>query len=138
MVAATQEYRTESDSLRHSSRKRARGGAPLLAQSTLLHNAYLAWCSAQGMSERERLNMTNFGREMRKRFDREERRTGNFYLGVGLRSEHDSEPCVEGSPPRFESDVEGLASDPIDHESLRDREVNREQLSATLHTLHRD
>ncbi len=36
--------------------------------------------------ERERLNMTSFRpNEMGERFIREERRTGNFYVGVGLR-----------------------------------------------------
>jgi putative DNA primase/helicase len=117
--AATDEYRVESDLLAVFLSEACVMAPHCASSSTQLHNAYLAWCASHGMGERERLSMTAFGRRMGERFTREQRRTGNFYVGVGVRDQHEEGP-VEGSQAGFESDVEGSGPVSYNSESLSD------------------
>lgn len=50
-----------------------------------LYAAYVEWCALSGIKE---VGGMKFGNRMSKRFERQDQKTGRFYLGIGLRAEH--------------------------------------------------
>ena len=59
--------------------------------ATNAYRAYRAWATAEGYADRETLTATKFGRRMKERFSWGHRKSGNVYLGVGLRALDQSE-----------------------------------------------
>ncbi len=82
---ATAEYREDSNPL-----------AEFLAEYCILENgqeikaaefykAYKAWAEENGLSKREAMNSTQFGRLMGGQFEKKKTRNGAYYFGVGLK-----------------------------------------------------
>jgi len=83
-MAATETYRETSDPLAEFI------GAVLVTEEARsvgaqeAYAAYQAWARAQGMTEKEMLTRTAFGRKMSDRFGSKKTKAGKRYLGVGL------------------------------------------------------
>ena len=84
VMAATETYRETSDPLAEFI------GAVLVTEEARsvgaqeAYAAYQAWARAQGMTEKEMLTRTAFGRKMSDRFGSKKTKAGKRYLGVGL------------------------------------------------------
>jgi putative DNA primase/helicase len=87
VLNATESYRTESDPLAQFFQEQCILEDGCITAATAAYKAYGAWAVEQGMSERERLTSTAFGRRMADRFEKRHARSGNVYVGVGLLSE---------------------------------------------------
>ncbi|HSW42622.1 MAG TPA: phage/plasmid primase, P4 family [Patescibacteria group bacterium] len=83
--AATETYRAESDPLGDYVGACCVTGEALDVGATEAYRAYRAWAANEGFAERETLTATKFGRRMKERFSSAHRKSGNVYLGVGLR-----------------------------------------------------
>lgn len=88
---ATDEYRRESEPLTpfYEACCVIRDGARV--QSADLYHAYERWRDSYHVKDRQRLNVTTFGKEVRKRFSAEKKHV-TVYVGVGLRDLSHSEP----------------------------------------------
>lgn len=87
VVQATRDYETDSDVI---------GGfitdacelAPMAeVRATDLFEHYKRWANAQGLSDRERLTSTTFGRKMSERFEKTRDRSGAVYVGIARRGD---------------------------------------------------
>jgi putative DNA primase/helicase len=87
VLNATESYRTESDPLAQFLQEQCVLEDGCVTAASAAYKAYGAWAAEQGMSERERLTSTAFGRRMASRFEKRHARSGNVYVGVGLLSE---------------------------------------------------
>ena len=87
VLNATESYRTESDPIAQFLEEQCVLEDGCVTPATVAYKAYTAWAAEQGMSEREGLTATGFGRRMAGRFDKRHARSGNVYAGVGLLSE---------------------------------------------------
>ena len=87
VLNATESYRTESDPLAQFFQEQCILEDGCVTAATAAYKAYGAWAVEQGMSERERLTSTAFGRRMADRFEKRHAHSGNVYVGVGLLSE---------------------------------------------------
>ncbi len=85
VAAATETYRAESDPLAEFVERECVLGEGLVVNATDALRAYRAWAQEAGLTDREALNATRFGTRMKTRFGGVHRKTGNVYLGVGLR-----------------------------------------------------
>jgi putative DNA primase/helicase len=88
---ATETYRAESDPLGDFVDACYVTGEGLAVGATNAYRAYRAWATAEGYADRETLTATKFGRRMKERFSWGHRKSGNVYLGVGLRALDQSE-----------------------------------------------
>lgn len=82
--AATEEYRVESDPVTQflSEMSVDRPGATVKANE--LYIAYKAWAETQGMTTKEILTSTAFGRRMGDKYAKAKKGGGVYYYGVGL------------------------------------------------------
>jgi hypothetical protein len=123
--AATSAYRTDSDPLASFITEACVFGEEYKTQSSVLYNGYKDWAFNQGLSEKERLTSTRFGTLMAERFPRRSERSGNFFYGIGLASEHPARRRVEGLGRPSESEVEGCRQNPVNALVINDREEIR-------------
>jgi putative DNA primase/helicase len=85
VTTATTEYRSESDLLGDFLSTRCVTGEGLQTASRDLWNAYLSWANDEGLSDRERMTRTKFGRRIGDRFPRPAHHgAGRSYSGIGL------------------------------------------------------
>ena len=103
--AATEEYRSESDPVAVFLQERCLTGPDYVARAGALYKAYQDWSEEAGLGKHERLSNTKFGRIMGSRFHKKEQGRGNFYQGIGLRTEVE-EPTTQ----RAVEGVEGFIS----------------------------
>lgn len=89
--AATETYRAESDSLRSFLEDRCIQGKELRSPARPIFLAYQMW--VRHRPDRA-MNQTEFGTEMKSRFEHQTRRNTVTYLGVALRSPSTSDPEV--------------------------------------------
>ena len=81
---ATEEYQRESDPLAAFIDDRCVTMPHCEIKGGHLYKAYRRWAEDEGLSQRETLSATKFGRMMGERFRRERSRGGNIYHGIGL------------------------------------------------------
>ena len=87
VTAAVAEYRAASDPLADFLSECCVVGDNCEAASADLYRVYGEWAKANGLTDRERLKRTGFGRRMGDRFERfKPGRQGWYYRGVGLRA----------------------------------------------------
>jgi putative DNA primase/helicase len=86
VLAATREYEQESDPLAAFLAEACdlNPGSEVFAKELFDH--YDRWAEQHGLSQRERLSSTAFGRKVSERFQHERRRTGRVYFGVARRT----------------------------------------------------
>lgn len=92
VTAATETYRAESDPLAEFVDACCVERDGLTVVATAAYKAYRAWAGEAGLSERESLSATAFGRRMSDRFGKRHTNAGNLYLGVGLASNRTDAP----------------------------------------------
>ena len=81
---ATEAYQRESDPLAAFIDERCVTMPHCEVKGGHLYKAYRQWAEDGGLSHRETLSATKFGRMMGERFRRERSRGGNSYCGIGL------------------------------------------------------
>jgi len=136
---ATQEYRRESDPLAQFIDECCVVSDQFNVGANHLFKAYEQWGIEQGLKDRERLNATKFGTQIKTRFTRKHGNGGKRYFGIGLLAEghfntEEVTGCDEHVPPgevTNEGDVTawvtGLESGDSDfQESLIDGALTRE------------
>jgi phage/plasmid-associated DNA primase len=86
VLAATTDYEEDSDPLGDflSTACEQREGASVGA--TALYKHYEAWADQQGLTARDRLSATLFGRKATERFDKRHTEVGKVYFGVEKRN----------------------------------------------------
>lgn len=84
VLAATKSYREASDPLADFLEECLTLDPPRSVGSAEAYGAYQSWAKAQGMTDREMLTLTAFGRKMGDRFASKKTKTGKRFLGVGL------------------------------------------------------
>jgi len=89
VLAATQDYREESDLVASFIRERCFEHPGATVKASVFYRAYRGWATEQGLQERETLTATAFGRYAGNKYHRNRTRQGVFYQGVGL----DKEKC---------------------------------------------
>jgi phage/plasmid-associated DNA primase len=87
---ASEAWREEADPLGDFVAARCVIGDQCKVRAGDLFAAYVSWCEALGMKERERMTQTAFGRRIAARFEKQQRAyiggvQGPAYFGVGLR-----------------------------------------------------
>jgi hypothetical protein len=55
-----------------------------ITRGKTIYEAYRRWASDQGMTEKETLTATKFGRRLGERFEKDHDKGGGIYRGVGL------------------------------------------------------
>lgn len=86
VVAATEEYRADSDPLTQFIEQRCLLGEGLTAGAQSLYTTYKSWAESQGFRDREVLSVTAFGRRMADRFPKRHTASGKVYDGVVIRA----------------------------------------------------
>ncbi len=86
VTEATAEYERESDPLRAFLDEACRLQDDAHGGAADLYDAYTGWAMTQGLSDRERLTSTLFGRKMSERFPYERTHGGKVYTGVSRRT----------------------------------------------------
>jgi putative DNA primase/helicase len=84
VTEATQEYEADSDALAAFLSESCEVDPQAQIGARDLHEHYRAWAIHHGLSERERLSATAFGRKVAERFERVKGRRGNTYRGIAL------------------------------------------------------
>jgi putative DNA primase/helicase len=84
VLAATRNYREESDPLAEFLAEKMVSAENCRVLSAEAYGAYQTWARAQGMTDREILTSTAFGRKLGDRFPSKKSNRGKLYLGVGL------------------------------------------------------
>ncbi len=84
VLAATKEYRTDSDQLEQFLDAKCVLGETESCRAGELFNRYREWADAEGLGPRERLNQRRFGSKIKERFDSLTDNKGVRYVGVGL------------------------------------------------------
>lgn len=84
VIAATEDYREKSDLLAEFMAEYFVLDEERSLGATEAYASYRAWAQTQGMTERETLSLSLFGRKMGERFSHKKTKKGKLYLGVGL------------------------------------------------------
>jgi putative DNA primase/helicase len=96
VLAATDEYRRENEPLTPFIDERCLIGDGYRVQASQLYKAYQQWCEDSHVRDWQRLTLTAFGRQMKKRFKVADDKRNVFYLGIGERidsgTQHDAQP----------------------------------------------
>jgi putative DNA primase/helicase len=108
VLAATEEYRQESDVLAPFLDARCMTGDGLNVRADALYRAYRAWASAAQLSDREIITQTAFGRRLGKRFRKARDMQGSLYEGVALRRHNPTDPTCE--PEDMQGSMQGFDS----------------------------
>lgn len=87
VLAATTEYRSESDPISEFILDKCAINGQATVQSSTLYRAYLAWCDDQGYREKEKMTANAFGRKMGQKFKKIHKEHGTTYMGVGLETD---------------------------------------------------
>jgi putative DNA primase/helicase len=82
VMSATEEYQAESDPLAQFVEERCTIGETYTVPASELYKSYQEWANSQGLSEKERLSSTSFGRRMGLRFKKQHGRQGTYYKGI--------------------------------------------------------
>lgn len=85
VTSATAEYQQESDPLRDFIAERCVEGQHGAVKGSDFYKTYKAWADEQGLSERERLSSTAFGKRASDRFNKKRDGDGVWYEGVALK-----------------------------------------------------
>lgn len=85
VLAATREYERDSDQLAGFLDAACELETSAEVGATELFEHYKQWAERQGLSDRERLTATMFGRKMAERFERGHKRSGTVYKGLRRR-----------------------------------------------------
>jgi putative DNA primase/helicase len=85
VTAATDEYERDSDPLALFIDEALERDQTSVVAASDLYAHYQQWAVRQHMTDRERLNSTNFGRKMSERFTKDHRVTGAVYCGIARR-----------------------------------------------------
>jgi len=88
VLAATQQYREESDPIAAFLQDGCVIGEDFTARAGQLYMAYRRWAQEQGLKEKEELSNARFGRLMGQRFPKDTDKQGIFYKGIGLAVDH--------------------------------------------------
>ena len=81
---ATEEYQHDTDPLGEFLQERCQQGNRQSVKASEFYRVYCSWCEANGVTGREKLSKTAFGRRLSEWYEKEHRRDGNYYVGVGL------------------------------------------------------
>ncbi len=140
VVSETERYRTDSDPLGSFIEERCVVGERYTTGAAQAYHAYTRWAQDQGMTERERLTSTNFGRRMSARFEKRRTKTGKLYIGIGLLGDG-LEPDGTRQPSVAEHLVTGLvtgfeSSDRENDVSLLENCLTRENMEKPVTTRH--
>lgn len=84
--AETERYREEADHLTQFIADVVVSAENQRVKAGDLYRSYSIWCDGQGITGREKLTSTTFGRRMGELYERNRTREGNFYYGIELRS----------------------------------------------------
>src|SRR5262249_28544089 len=84
VTKATDEYKSDSDPVPWFLEAACRIGEKESARAGLLFKHYKCWSEREGLSDRERLNATAFGRKISERFKYITDKHGKTYYGVGF------------------------------------------------------
>jgi len=87
VARAVAAYRAESDPLGAFLESACIVGEGCAVLAGVVYRAYERWAQDQGLTRRERLTATAFGRRMGERFSKRKTKKGLEYQGVGLRLE---------------------------------------------------
>jgi len=91
VIAATEDYREDADMLAvffADCLVRVEGGKMRASET---YRIYKTWAMDQGLSLKETLTSTAFGRRMSERYEKKRTSIGNVYLGIDLRSNQPAE-----------------------------------------------
>lgn len=86
IVSATAEYETDSDPLAAFLAEACEEAEGSEIRASELYAHYTAWADRNGLSQRERLKSTSFGRKLSARFRKQHTATGKVYLGIARRA----------------------------------------------------
>ena len=84
VAEATEDYQNDTDPLGEFLQERCEDGKHQSVKASTFYRAYCDWCELNGVTGREKMSRTAFGRRLSEWFDKEHRRDGNYYFGVGL------------------------------------------------------
>ena len=87
VLDATREYKQDSDPLATFFDEACEMEPAAEVGANDLFEHYKRWAERHGLSDRERLNRTSFGRKVSERFTKIRQRTGAVYQGIARRSE---------------------------------------------------
>jgi putative DNA primase/helicase len=87
VLDATNEYERDSDPLGGFLDEACERDTAAESAASELYDTYKRWAERHGLSDRERLTATMFGRKMSERFEKRKRGTLNVYLGLSRRLE---------------------------------------------------
>jgi putative DNA primase/helicase len=82
VAEATEEYRADSDVLKAFLDEACEEAPGAEVRASDLYRHYQAWAEKEGFGERERLNVTVFGRKLAERFRKVHKKTGWLYQGI--------------------------------------------------------
>jgi phage/plasmid-associated DNA primase len=122
---ATASYREESDPLGEFLMASCVLGDGLFAGASAAYQAYRAWAAKEGLSDKEAMTSTAFGKRMTARFRKHSRNSGKVYLGIGLLPARDDAPLsadrVTGSVTGPEGGTRGSeVLHPVDSDTRED------------------
>ena len=86
VVAASEEYRQESDQLAQFVEERCEEAPDASCRASDLYSAYTAWANNHRIIREDQLTITAFGRQVSMRFPKEHTRDGNIYRGIRHRA----------------------------------------------------
>ena len=84
VMRATKEYQEEEDLIGHFIEEQCVEGSQMKVKAGDLYNAYKNWAIDYGFKP---MSNTAFGNRIGKRFEKDRRNDGIYYIGVGLRSD---------------------------------------------------
>jgi len=87
IIHATQEYEAESDPLSEFILDECVLNPQAHSQSSRIYKAYRAWAVEQGMTEKEILTMTAFGRRMGQNYKKTHKEGGTIYVGLAMKAD---------------------------------------------------
>lgn len=105
VLMATSRYRDDEDGLMGFYTETCVAGEGYEVRAKPLYNAYCDWAVENQLKPRETLSNQLFGRIASERFNKVHRKTGSYYLGIGLRTDY---PVAGDGDDGFLSDP-GLA-----------------------------
>ena len=85
VLAATEDYRAESDPLREFIAARCIEDPQCKVGAAKLYDVYRVWAAFNGIHSRELLDSRSFGEKMKERIQHKRTNVGIFYLGIRLR-----------------------------------------------------
>jgi len=85
VLAATEDYRAESDPLREFIAARCVEDPRSKVGAAKFYDAYRVWAAFNGIHSRELLDSRSFGGKMKERIQHKRTNAGIFYLGIRLR-----------------------------------------------------